>query len=438
VHQASVAINGRTRPGAVVSLNIGDAGVSQASTTADSTGAFKLAFDVAPGTTLAQIAVEDPFGQKASTVLTIVRANPEHPTTPAITILSPESGLLTSSNPAITGQVTDKLSALASLQVAIDGGTYAPVSFDRTTGTFEYSTNLAVNGTADGVHTLQFRAADHAGNIFTDDFTFTLDTTGPSIGVTAPAEGAALTTSPTVVGIVSDKLSGVASLRAQVDGGPTVTVPVDASGSFSFPAGLATDGSANGPHTIHLVAADRAGNTSTQAVDFTLEASTPQGPTVTIESPVSGLSTRVNPMITGTVAGNAVTSLQAQVDGSEPTSVAFDPSTGAFRFTPSLPLDGSADGPHTVHFKVTNSAGQSAGTDYRFTLKTAAPTQPAFNLAAADRESGSPLATTDSQVTLVGQTDSTDRHGFWGRGHRYPPRDAEIHRFCNQQWWYRC
>jgi transposase len=26
-----------------------------------------------------------------------------------------------------------------------------------------------------------------------------------------------------------------------------------------------------------------------------------------------------------------------------------------------------------------------------------------------------------------------DRHGFWGRGHRYPPRDAEINRFCNQQ-----
>ncbi len=30
------------------------------------------------------------------------------------------------------------------------------------------------------------------------------------------------------------------------------------------------------------------------------------------------------------------------------------------------------------------------------------------------------------------------RHGFWGRGHRYPPRDAEINRFCNQQSWYRC
>ena len=26
-----------------------------------------------------------------------------------------------------------------------------------------------------------------------------------------------------------------------------------------------------------------------------------------------------------------------------------------------------------------------------------------------------------------------DRHGFWGMGFRYPPRDAEIKRFCNQE-----
>jgi hypothetical protein len=31
-----------------------------------------------------------------------------------------------------------------------------------------------------------------------------------------------------------------------------------------------------------------------------------------------------------------------------------------------------------------------------------------------------------------------DRHGFWGNGHRYPPRDAEINRFCSQQSSYRC
>jgi hypothetical protein len=28
-----------------------------------------------------------------------------------------------------------------------------------------------------------------------------------------------------------------------------------------------------------------------------------------------------------------------------------------------------------------------------------------------------------------------DRHGFWGSEHRYPPRDAEINRFCNQHSW---
>ena len=29
-------------------------------------------------------------------------------------------------------------------------------------------------------------------------------------------------------------------------------------------------------------------------------------------------------------------------------------------------------------------------------------------------------------------SDFSDRHGFWGMGFRYPPRDAETNRFCNQ------
>ena len=28
-----------------------------------------------------------------------------------------------------------------------------------------------------------------------------------------------------------------------------------------------------------------------------------------------------------------------------------------------------------------------------------------------------------------------DRHGFWGNGRRYPPRDAETTRFCSQLSW---
>ncbi len=37
--------------------------------------------------------------------------------------------------------------------------------------------------------------------------------------------------------------------------------------------------------------------------------------------------------------------------------------------------------------------------------------------------------------TLLLNFNFPDRHGFWGSGHRYPPRDAEINRFCSQLSW---
>jgi membrane-associated phospholipid phosphatase/sugar lactone lactonase YvrE len=321
---------------------------------------------------------------------------------PSVTIESPASGMLTRVNPTITGMVAGS-TAIASLQASVDNSPPASVTFDPSTGDFSFTPDLLLDGSADGAHTVHFEVADSSGQSAGSDFPFTL-IIGPSIAVTAPAEGATLTTSPTVAGTVSAQHSGLASLEAQVDRGSPVSVPVGASGSFSFPAGLATDGSAIGTHSVYLRAMDGAGNTTTQEVDFTLQASTQQAPTVTIESPVSGLLTRVNPTIMGKVAGTAIASLHAQVDNGQPASVTFDPSTGAFSFTPGLLLDGSADGAHTVHFEAADSAGQSAGTDFGFTLATVAPTEPAFNLAAADRENSAPLATTNSQVTLVGQS----------------------------------
>src|SRR5262249_7054935 len=77
---------------------------------------------------------------------------------------------------------------------------------------------------------------------------------------------------PTVTGRVTDNLSGVAKLEAAVDGGSYQTVPFDAQGNFSFTTSLPADGTADGPHTIHLRGADQVGNVSTvQDVSFVLQ-----------------------------------------------------------------------------------------------------------------------------------------------------------------------
>ena len=265
-------------------------------------------------------------------------------------------------------------------------------------------TTLSLNGSADGAHQIRFVATDQAGNSTSTTSSFTLDTRPPSITVTSPSKGAQVSTSPNVAGQVSDALSGVATLQEQVDSGAFTTIPVGTAGSFSFATGLATDGSADGPHSVTLRATDRAGNLATTEVDFTLETSQSQPPTITIQSPASGLSYKIDPTISGTVSGMEVTSLQAQVDSLAPVSVSFDASSGEFTFTPSLALDGSAEGQHTVAFKAINSAGNTTVTDFRFSIDTIPPPQPTVALAVADRENGAALSTTDGQVTLTGQT----------------------------------
>ena len=65
-----------------------------------------------------------------------------------------------------------------------------------------------------------------------------------------------------MTGRVSDALTGVASLLGQVDAGPMLPLAVDAQGNFNFATGLPTDETADGTHTVHLIATDKVGNVS--------------------------------------------------------------------------------------------------------------------------------------------------------------------------------
>ena len=362
VHQGSVTVDGVTAPGAVVSLSAPGAGVSSLSTTAGSTGAFQFTFNVPLGTTQAQISVRDSFGQQVATTLAIARANPistaDH-TPPTITISSPASGALTNTNVTVKGTVADSQSGVTSLEAALDGAAFSAVSFNATTGAFSYVASLVLNGSVDGPHTIALRGTDLAGNSTTVDETFTLDTVAPSITITAAEERRRVSTSPTVAGILSDIGTGVASLQARLDAGVFTSVAVGAGGSFSFATGLATDGSDDGAHVVTFEAADRAGNAFTAELDFTLS-TTEVNPTITIQSPASGGSFKTDPTIQGTVVGTTISSLEARVDGGPTVLVTFDATSSAFSFTPSVALDGSGDGGHTVRFTALDSVGHSA------------------------------------------------------------------------------
>jgi cyclophilin family peptidyl-prolyl cis-trans isomerase len=293
-------------------------------------------------------------------------------TPPVVTIISPANGQSFAGNPTIKGTVVDATTSVVSAVASVDGGQGQVLNLDAA-GNFSFIPPVASGGAADGPHTVSITATDAVGNVSAPIVvTYTLDTVPPAITIsTGPADGVSGQPDPTYAGTVTDAGSGVSTLTASINGGTAQTLSVDAQGNFSFDPHLATDGSADGFYSFTFVARDVAGNQQTVVRTYYLD-NTP--PVVTLVSPANGQTFATNPTINLSATDNIGTGFAfASVDGGPATGISFA-TNGTFSFTPSLALDGSANGPHTVTFVARDAAGNSsAPVDFTFTLTVAAP-----------------------------------------------------------------
>ena len=142
-------------------------------------------------------------------------------------------------------------SGVAFVEYSLNGG-----SWQRYTGTLLVSTQ--------GTTVLRARATDTAGNVENPgaSSTFMIDWIAPAITVSSPAAAAYLRTAPLQVSFgATDSLSGLAAAVATLDGVAAAngqTIPL-----LTLPLGA---------HTFSVSASDRAGNTSTANVVFTVVA----------------------------------------------------------------------------------------------------------------------------------------------------------------------
>ena len=89
---------------------------------------------------------------------------------PTITITSPANGaIINTATPLITGTASAGPSGLASVQIQIDSG-----AFNDASGTTSWTFNTA--SLADGIHTINAKATDNAGNIQTTSITIIVQT----------------------------------------------------------------------------------------------------------------------------------------------------------------------------------------------------------------------------------------------------------------------
>jgi hypothetical protein len=199
--------------------------------------------------------------------------------TPPRIVLDQTSGLVTGQDPTVTGTVTDNLSGVASLQMRLDGGSLSDVHFNGD-GTFSVPINLALDGSADGPHTLSFTAMDAAGNTTPPvTFGFTLDSRAPQITLNTNSvqDGGALQAGSHLSGVLNGTGSAPGQLTYAFDGGPAIPIYRDAA-SGAFDQSLDLSGLSTGNHTLVIDGSDTAGNTTS----ITLNVSLPALPTLTL------------------------------------------------------------------------------------------------------------------------------------------------------------
>lgn len=190
------------------------------------------------------------------------------------------SATITSNKPGIQVKFTDSESGInpSTCKIKVDSGSEQSVTLsgsgDTYTGTFTPTSALA-----DGSHTVTVYAYDYDGNKSNvATVTFKVDTTPPTLNVTAPTDNLITNNSSvTVTGTTNDATSSPVTLTVKLNSGSAQSVTVNANGSFSKALTLTT-----GTNTITVVATDAAGKSTTITRTVILDTGAPVFGSVTI------------------------------------------------------------------------------------------------------------------------------------------------------------
>lgn len=175
---------------------------------------------------------------------------------PSITLTNPADSATVSGTRTIQATASDD-GGVARVRFAIDGVELAT----DTDGSDGWSTSWNTGSTADGAHTVTATAFDGAEQSASDSSNVTVDNTAPTVSVTSPADGAAVSGSVTVAASASDN-TAVTSVAFKVDG---TSIGTDSNGSDGWSVQWSANSVANGPHEITAVATDRGGNSTTSS-----------------------------------------------------------------------------------------------------------------------------------------------------------------------------
>lgn len=206
---------------------------------------------------------------------------------PTSVITYPAGGSTVSGAITISSALSDN-NGIARAELWKDGVLFR--SSYRSPYSFSWSTTYAING----IHTLEVRAYDVAGNVGSSGIisvtvnNATSDVTSPTVSISSPASGSTVSGLTTVSATASDNSGTVSKVDLFKDG---IFFASDNVAPFSFP--WDTTKETNSPHTLQTKAYDPSNNigssaTLTVTANNIAETADIIGPSVLITSPTNG------------------------------------------------------------------------------------------------------------------------------------------------------
>jgi len=301
-----------------------------------------------------------------------------------ITALSPDP--TNDNTPTFTGTATDTESNISSVEYKVDSGSWTAASasdgaFDSTSEGYTFTTAAL----SDGAHTVYVRATDAIGNTtleanYASD-SFTVDTTPPSVTITALSPDPTNDNTPTFTGTATDTLSNISSVEYKVDAG-SWTAASASDGAFNSSSEGYTFTTAvlsNGAHTVYIRATDSVANTTAEvnyaSDNFTVDTI---APTVVSTSPANGatgvaVNTTVSVTFSEAMKASTITtgSFTLVADSTSVSgSVSYSSGTYTATFTPSANLPNNKTCTATLSTAITDAAGNPLATAYSWSFTT--------------------------------------------------------------------
>ena len=278
---------------------------------------------------------------------------------PVLTITSPANLFNSNSSTVMVNwTATDATSGISGYQYRIDGGSWSSV-VTALGNTF--------SGLIKGLHKVDVKVIDNAGNTAQGSVSFTVDTTFPTVSITSPANNYnSKFSSVNVVWTGADVGTGVQGYQYRIDSGAWSTL----SGSLSH----TFDGLEDGSHTVNVRVFDNANNVASTSVTFKVDT---VNPAIAIDSPSSDAIFNVTSVTvhwTGSDLTSGVAGYQYKLDSGSWSSSSMSVSHVFGSLT---------DGTHTVYVKITDNAGNTNTASVTFVIDTVVPaltiTSPASN-----------------------------------------------------------